>query len=342
MSLKKCIVWDLDNTLWEGVCLEGKVFIKNDVIKVIKELDLRGILHSISSRGDESLSLEYLEKFKIKDYFLTPKINWLQKSNNLIAISKELNISLDSITYIDDDEFELEQVSFMLPEVLTINAKEINELPAMAEFSPASITNETKNRRYYYQAEQLRKKNEENYSSREDFLKSCCMKLKIRLMKKHDICRVVELMTRTHQLNTTGWILEQDDLLKMLKNETDSKIIYVAELIDKFGSYGIIGTAVVEINISSWKLKYLAVSCRIMGRGIERAILIKLICEAKKNGYDYIYAEFRDTGRNRMMKTLYQIMGFHSSGLLQSSNRTLAFRREIKEIPLTPNWLEIL
>jgi FkbH-like protein len=168
------------------------------------------------------------------------------------------------------------------------------------------------------------------------------MKLKIRRMEKYDICRVLELMTRTHQLNTTGWILEYKDLLKVLKNEIDNRIIYVAELDDKFGSYGIIGTAIIEININSWKLKYLAVSCRVMGRGIERAILLRLLCEAQKNGFDHADAEFYDTGKNRMMRALYQMLDFQLSEFPENSNGAVIFSKEIKGISNSPNWLEIV
>ena len=95
MSYKKCVVWDLDNTLWDGICLEGNVKVKEDVIQVIKELDERGILHSIASRGEESISFQVLEANSINEFFLVPKINWMQKTNNIIAISKELNIPLE-------------------------------------------------------------------------------------------------------------------------------------------------------------------------------------------------------------------------------------------------------
>ena len=280
MSFKKCVVWDLDNTIWDGVSLEGDVILNDEVVNLIQDLDQKGILHSIASRGDENLSLTLLKKFQIEEYFLSPKINRLQKSNNIIEISNELNIPLDSIVFVDDDNFEIEQVSFIIPEVLTLNAKEAINILRLGELFSISQSQETKNRRKYYQAEHLRNKMELNYSSREDFLKYCKMKLNIRQMKEEDICRVLELMTRTHQLNTTGWIMEQNDLQNILV-ASKSTNIYVAELDDKFGSYGIIGAAITELIKDTLILKYLAVSCRVMGRGIEQAIIIKLLFDCK-------------------------------------------------------------
>ena len=282
-----------------------------------------------------------MKKFQIEEYFLSPKINWLQKSNNIIEISNELNIPLDSIVFVDDDDFEIEQVSFMIPEVLTLNAKEAINILRLGELFSISQSQETKNRRKYYQAENLRKKMELNYSSREDFLKYCKMKLNIRQMKEEDICRVLELMTRTHQLNTTGWIMEQNDLQNILVASKNTNI-YVAELDDKFGSYGIIGAAITELIKDKLILKYLAVSCRVMGRGIEQAIIIKLLFDCKLYGNNNLFAEFRDTGRNRMMRMLYQILGFSFVENHQNNFDTLIFSRETKNIPSTFKWLEVV
>ena len=252
-----------------------------------------------------------------------------------------MNIPLDSIVFVDDDNFEIEQVSFMIPEVLTLNAKEAINILRLGELFSISQSQETKNRRKYYQAEHLRNKMELNYSSREDFLKYCKMKLNIRQMKEEDICRVLELMTRTHQLNTTGWIMEQNDLQNILV-ASKSTNIYVAELDDKFGSYGIIGAAITELIKDKLILKYLAVSCRVMGRGIEQAIIIKLLFDCKLYGNNNLFAEFRDTGRNRMMRMLYQILGFSLVENHQNNFDTLIFSRETKNIPSTFKWLDVV
>ena len=339
-ATRKCIVWDLDNTLWDGVCLEGTVALRHPVIQAIRELDGRGILHSIASRGDEDQALSVLEKHDIARYFLVRRINWLPKSQNVIAIAKELDISLGSIAFVDDDEFEREQMAFMLPDVLTVDARGAPALPKMPEFSPGIVTKESQGRRRFYRSELERRRSEGNYPTREEFLLSCAMRLTVRPMNREDIPRVLELMTRTHQLNTTGWVLTQDALAELSEIRSGLPKIFVAELDDKYGPYGIIGTAIVETGPSLWRLKYLAVSCRVLGRGIERAFLVSLLREARDLRLACAEAMYRDTGRNRMMRALYQMMAFRQVGVPDEAG-AMIFRARLGDIPHIPRWVEV-
>ena len=339
--LRKCLVWDLDNTLWDGVLLEEPVSVKPEVVDVIKELDSRGILNSIASRGDERLSLSNLEKNNLKELFLVPQINWQPKSQSILKISSELNISFDAIAFIDDDEFELEQISYMLPDVLTFHAEDAKNLPMYPDFSPLEITAEAKERRKLYQAEMQRKTAEENFKSRKEFLISCRMKLTIRSMREDDITRVLELMTRTHQLNTTGIILTKDEIKKIYHQGVDGKNIFVAELEDRFGWYGIVGVAMCEADKVLWRLNYLAISCRVMGRGIEKAILITLVEKAIQNDFKSIEAEFIDTGRNKMMRGLYQMSGFVGEKNESNSDR-IKFYAVKNKLARVPEWVQVL
>ena len=337
----KCIIWDLDNTIWDGISLEGKVHIRNEVRRTIKELDNRGILHSIASRGEEDVALKTLKEFKLEHFFLVPKINWLPKYFNIKTISDELGIALDSLVFIDDDAFELEQMSFMIPEVHTIHANKASELPEMSIFSPKVITYESKNRRAFYKSEQNRKQAEAFHLTREAFLKSCCMKLKIEPMRRMDAPRVLELMTRTHQLNTTGRIFHERELNEIILSKSETRKIVTAALNDKFGSYGIIGVAIIETIGSIWRLIYLAISCRVMGRGIERALLTRLIYIAKIKGFKYVEATLRETGKNKMMKVLYQMMGFQKWRDCKK-DQLMIFRANVNSVPKSPQWVEIV
>jgi FkbH-like protein len=160
-------------------------------------------------------------------------------------------------------------------------------------------------------------------------------------MKQNDIPRVLELMTRTHQMNTTGLILDHKRLIEILHESPREINFVVAELRDKFGEYGIIGTAMIETIRSLWKIKYFAVSCRVMGRGVERAFMASMIRVAIDQDYKNVEAEFRDTGKNRMMRVLYQMMGFLNSGCLDSS-KTMIFKRTLHDTPRIPCWIEVL
>jgi FkbH-like protein len=306
--VRKCIVWDLDNTIWDGVCLEGAVSLRSGVADAIKALDRRGILHSIASRGDEETAMGTLRGFGLDAYFLVPQVGWLPKSQSIVRISKELGLPLDSIAFVDDEPFEREQVAFMLPEVMTIDSRDADDLPGRPEFNPGSGTTESRERRRLYQAELGRRSEERQFDTREAFLRSCAMKLRIRTMGEDDVPRVLELMTRTHQLNTTGRHVEREELDRLLQDSTGSTRVFVAELEDRFGAYGCVGTAMVNVTGPALRLVYLAVSCRVMGRGIERSIVSWLARSGLEAGVRTFEAEYRDTGRNRMMRALYQMM----------------------------------
>jgi FkbH-like protein len=339
-QVKKCVVWDLDNTIWDGVCLEGAVSLRSSVAAAIRELDLRGILHSIASRGDEETARNTLKGFGLDAYFLVPQVSWLSKSQSIVKISKKLGLPLDSIAFVDDEQFEREQVTYMLPEVTTIDSRDADRLPDRPEFTPGTMTNESHERRRLYQAELTRKQSEGQFASREAFLRSCGMKLKIRLMEEDDSPRVLELMTRTHQLNTTGRLVEREELDRILHDPAGPTRIFVAELQDRFGAYGCIGTAMVYVAGARMRLVYLAVSCRVMGRGIERSIVSWLARSAAQAGVVGFEAEFRDTGKNRMMRALYQMMGLKKGPGTDSAGASLFCARSDR-IPKVSSWLEV-
>jgi len=339
--VRKCVVWDLDNTLWDGVCLEGAVRVRPGVCHVIEELDRRGILHSIASRGEKDIAFEILRDHNLDNLFLAPQINWEPKPKNIITISKELNIALDAIAFVDDDRFELNQVTYMLPEVLTIEASRASELTLLPDFCPECVTREARARRQFYQAEQARKCAESRYRTREGFLASCAMRLTLRSMVESDLPRASELMSRTHQLNTTGRVLPQEELLKILNGASGTTTAKVAELTDCYGSYGIVGVAILKTTSASWTLQYLAVSCRVLGRGVERAILASLLHHGHNLGLSCAKALFRDTGRNRAMRALYQMMGFRKQGV-PTEDGTTVFLSNGNNIPEVPSWIEVL
>jgi len=339
-EIRKCVVWDLDNTLWNGVCIEGDVQVRPGVRRAIEELDRRGILHSIASRNVEEVAREVLKQHDLDGFFVVPKINWLPKPTNIIAISKDLGLPFEAMAFIDDDRFEREQVSYMLPEVMTIEAQRAEDLPLMPPFIPLEITSEAGSRRQFYQEEQKRKKAESTFPNREAFLDSCLIRLVLRSLTEEDIPRVLELMSRTHQLNTTGEVLSREDLLRILRGESGQTTAVVADLTDRFGNYGTIGVALTDTGPTSWTLRYLAISCRVLGRGIERAFLVSLLSWARNLGFSQISAFFRDTGRNREMRVLYQMMGFRRGGGSQDKG-TMAFDARTIDAISGPPWVDV-
>src|SRR5436853_7153139 len=168
----KCVVWDLDNTLWDGILLEDtNVVLKPHVLDVIKTLDSRGILHSIASRNDHDTAIEKLSQLGLRDYFLFPQINWNSKAASIQNIAKLLNIGIDTFAFVDDQPFERDEVAFMIPEILCIDAQDIDTLVEMPEMQPRFITEDSKLRRTMYQSDVVRKQVEEEFvGSNEEFL----------------------------------------------------------------------------------------------------------------------------------------------------------------------------
>src|ERR687886_236482 len=161
----KCVVWDLDNTLWDGVLLEGeRVSLRTDVVDVIKRLDSRGILHSIASKNDYTTAMAKLEQFGLSEYFLYPQISWNSKASSLKAVAKSINIGLDTLAFVDDQPFDREEVSFSAPGVLCIDAQDIPEIVDMPEMKPRFVTEDSKIRRLMYLSDIERDRAEKEWS----------------------------------------------------------------------------------------------------------------------------------------------------------------------------------
>jgi FkbH-like protein len=281
-----------------------------------------------------------LQNKGLRYFFLVPQINWEPKPKNIITICSALRLGLDSIVFVDDDPFELEQVAYMLPEVMTVGADRAPELSEHPCFRVERPTPEALFRRNFYIAEQRRQRALLDYPDREAFLKSCAMRLTLRRMAAGDLPRVLELMSRTHQLNTVGRVLAEEELLAVLNDVTGRFCVKVAELTDRFGDYGTVGTAISESTASAWKLLLLAVSCRVLGRGVERSILAALLQEAGRRGLSHAEALYRDTGRNRAMLALYQMMGFRRCGGIEEEG-TAVFSLPLDRAPAAPSWMEL-
>jgi len=305
----KCVIWDLDNTIWNGVLLEdNNVNIRAGVVDIIKALDNRGILQSISSKNDFDTTMEVLKKFNLDEYFLYPQINWNSKSSSIKKIVQSINIGMDTIAFIDDQEFERDEVNYALPEVLCIDSRDLSGLLDMPEMNPRFITDDSKIRRRMYMSDIERNKNEEGFEGAQDeFLASLEMKLTIKDVEEDDLKRAEELTVRTHQLNTTGYTYNYDELNEF-RHSNNHKLL-IAGLEDRYGTYGKIGLVLIECNDDIWTIKLLLMSCRVMSRGVGTVIINHIIKLAKENNVK-LQAEFVSNDRNRMMYITYKFAGF--------------------------------
>ena len=154
----KCVVWDLDNTMWDGILVEDgpeKLRLKPGIAEVIRELDGRGILNSIASKNNHDEALQVLKRFELDDYFVFPQISWSPKSQALKTIANDLNIGLNTLLFIDDSNFELQEIRAACPDVRVVPAADYRALPAM-EICQVPVTEEAKGRRKMYQVDMIR------------------------------------------------------------------------------------------------------------------------------------------------------------------------------------------
>jgi len=305
----KCLVWDLDNTLWDGVLLEdGEVTVRPSVVAHVRRLDRMGILHSIASKNDRQAAVEKLRELGLDNLFLYPQINWNAKSESIRQIAKALNLGLDAFAFVDDQEFERAEVAHGVPQVTCVDVAALDDALARPEFRPRFVTDESAQRREMYRAQIARDEVEGEFvGTNHEFLASLGMSFTIEPARREDLQRAEELTVRTNQLNSTGRTYSYDELDAL--RESPDHLLLVASLTDRFGSYGKIGLALVEKGERVWWLRMLLMSCRVMSRGVGMVLLNHIMRLAAQAGVA-VRADFVETGRNRMMQVTYAFAGF--------------------------------
>ncbi|MFD6091119.1 HAD-IIIC family phosphatase [Oerskovia sp. NPDC060338] len=322
----KCVVWDLDDTLWEGVLSEGGgARLRPGVQEIIHELDRRGILSSIASKNEPERARARLTELGVEEYFVFPQISWDAKSTLVAAVASELNIGLDTLMFLDDSPFELAEVGQAHPVVRCVDAARVDDLLSRPELD-VPRTPDGRNRRRMYREAAVRKRHEESFvGPRSSFLASLDMRLVVRATVVEDLDRAAELTQRTHQLNTTGLVFDREQLTSLM--DRDDHLVLSVELIDRFGDYGMVGLVLVALEPDSWRIRLFLMSCRVMGRNVGGAVLASLAAGARAQGRG-VTADFRPNDVNRPMYTVYRLAGFaHESDV--GSVRRLRLRADV-------------
>jgi FkbH-like protein len=305
----KCVVWDLDNTLWQGVLVEDglpNLRLRAEAVHAVLELDRKGILQSVASKNDAEGALQALEHFGLKDYFLYPQVSWGPKSHAVATIRQALNIGIDTFAFIDDQQFERAEVLSQHPGLLGIDAVQLAELTTNERFQ-VEITAEGATRRKMYQEEAQRNaafegQAEGNY---EDFLRSCDIGVEIAYLAEADLERANELAQRTNQLNTSATRYTTEQLRKMMTPGSVTRALTVRAN-DKFGKYGLIGLCIVDE--SQGLIAAMMYSCRIQGKLVDDAMMSWL--EATYGRAQPLRARFNATKKNTPARQLLERSGF--------------------------------
>lgn len=313
MKPVKCVVWDLDGTLWPGTLLEGDACVPDPgVVETIRELDRRGILHSIASRNEPEPVHERLREHGLEDLFLFPQVGWDAKHVSVRTIAERLNLGLDAIAFVDDQPFDRDEVRHELPQVRTYAPEDVAGLAARDEFTPPAVTEEASRRRELYKAEERRAEAEREWEGPAPaFLASLGLVLTIAEATEADLDRAEELTVRTNQLNTTGRTYSREQLAALAAD--GDHLLLVASLEDRYGDYGKIGLALVEKGAGEWTLKLLLMSCRVMSRGVG-SVLIDHVRRLAHDAGARLVCELIPTDRNRIMLVTLRLAGFRPAG----------------------------
>lgn len=331
---KKCIVLDLDNTLWGGILGEdgfngiklgddypGRCY--KDFQIELKKLKDRGILLAIDSKNnnDEAINVidDHPDMVLRKDDFANVKINWDDKATNLIRISEELNIGIESLIFIDDNPAECELINQAFDyKVKTINVPQnpINYadiLNRLNDFETLSITNEDKNKTDMYRSEMKRKELRDVSLDLETYYKSLEMMATIGEANDFYIPRIAQLTQKTNQFNMTAKRYTEEDIKRFI-NSKEYKIFYM-NVKDKFGDNGIVGVCIVKEEKNIWSIDTFLMSCRVMKRNLEIAFMSYICSISRKYRIGMLTGEYIPTEKNKSVKDFYSNVGFrHSSG----------------------------
>ena len=330
---KKCIVLDLDNTLWGGIIGEdgfdniklgddavGRSFVEFQ--KRLLALNQRGIILAINSKNNFEDAMEVIKKHPSmilrEDNFACMKINWDDKVTNLQEISKELNIGLDSMVFFDDDLINQEFVKTSLPEVLVVELPNDSSqfaqiITKMKEFDVLKITEEDVKRNEMYLVQKKRTELKNKIVDFDEFLKQMNIEVNIKKADSFTIPRISQLTLKTNQFNLTTKRYQQEEISSFSSDK--DRIVECVQVSDKFGDNGITGVYIIEKKDSKeWIIDTFLLSCRIMGRKVEEAMLYQIIEKAKNLGIKKIKGKFIPTKKNKPAENFYSDCGFKKEG----------------------------
>lgn len=349
----KCLVLDLDNTLWGGVIgddgPEGIVLGEGSAAgesflhfqKYAKNLSKRGVILAVCSKNDEAAALAPFQshpemQLKVGDIACFVA-NWYDKASNLRAIAQQLNIGLDSLVFADDNPFERNIVRRELPMVMV---PELPDDPALharciadaGYFETLTITHEDTLRTQNYQSEKARAELRQSITDMDGYLQSLEMELIYRPFDRTGLQRIVQLINKTNQFNLTTRRYSEAEVIKIL--EDPEAVTLQMRLVDKFGDHGVIAIVIAhrakngEFAIDTWLM-----SCRVLGRGVEKATLDLLVREVARRGGVAIVGRYLPTKKNVMVKSHYEGLGFEKIADDEGDTTTWRLRLDMYASP---------
>ena len=327
--IKKCLVLDLDNTLWGGVLadegIDGIDLDVNSAIgesflnfqKYVLQLKNRGVILAVCSKNDHEIAKEpFLKNSKMilrYDDISCFVANWNNKADNLKLIASTLNIGIDSLVFFDDNPMERDIVKEYLPEVLVIDVPEdpAKYVRVLSEANPFDILNLTKvdlNRNQSYNLQKQLKEVQKNFVDYNEYLDSLEMKMTCTVTDKARLARFLQLTNKSNQFNLCTKRYTESQINDMY--ESSAYILLSIALSDKFCDYSDIASVVLRIEDSTCIIENWVMSCRVLKRGVEDFTFSEIINIARKNGCRVIRGEYIQTPKNKMVEDLYEKLKF--------------------------------
>ena len=358
----KVLVVDLDNTLWGGVIGEdGMAGIKvgaeypgaayQALQRALLDLSRKGILLAVCSKNNLDDAMEAIEKhpgmlLRAK-HFAALRINWTDKSQNLREIAEELNVGIDALAFLDDNPFEREQVRAALPEVTVIDLSH-NDLPKnpleyaaavrnCAVFERLTLSAEDQQRTEMYVAQKQRAGAEQSFQSKEDFFRFLEQEAELEPVSNLTLARIAQLTQKTNQFNLTTRRYTEPQIAEMAKQAEWQ--IFSIRVRDRFGDHGLVGVAIAHDQGDECEVDTFLLSCRVIGRTVETALLAHLAESAAQRGRKRLVGWFLPTKKNAPARDFYQQHGFERKEVNDSGS---LWTLDLKTSTLRcPEWIKL-
>jgi FkbH-like protein len=360
---RKVLCTDLDNTLWGGVLGEdgpegiatGSAFPGNYYLeyqKYLKQLSSRGILLAIVSKNNED---DVREAFNVRaadlalnlESFVALKINWNEKADSIRELARELSLGLDSFVFVDDNAVECEAVRQQLPEVVVVEApaaepwRLVEVLSEQPFFDAAVVTGDDMHRAEEYRAQARRAELASSMGSRDEFLASLAIVCSFQSALDAPLARAVQLLAKTNQFNLTTRRRSAAEVAEFAAAAGGQAV--VVRVRDRFGDAGVVGLALARRQGDACYIDSLLLSCRVIGRGIESALLAYVGEEAARAGAKRLVGEFIATKKNAPCAGFYSAHGF--SRFVPSEERSsesVFYEFDLTSSAITsPKWITL-
>jgi len=337
----KCVVWDLDGTVWPGVAIESDTAPEPfpAALRAMDLLESRGIVNSLASRTDPSILAVVHGNPRLADRFVAPRLSWGHKSDAIRDIAATLGIALPAVAFVDDNPFERAEVAAVLPVVLVLSPDELYARLDSPRFAPSVVTEDARQRPGRYKENERREEAGRSFEgTRDAFLRDSRIVLRVGAAAPSDLDRVVELVERTHRFNSTGEHWSAERAAAVIGDP--GWLVAVARLSDRFGDYGMIGAAIVERPPAAWRLRLFTVSCRAAGRDAPVAFLGWLSGQARAAGAETLRVDLRASEANLEVRVLLRACGFDAVG--DAGQGAVVLSRETGvDLPAVP-WLSVV